>query len=209
MKLKKNIINESLERVKKIFNENIYPIDNEIGINYIDDNEFLVVARADKITSIFISIGLYTNFNRDYSSFALIQPSDKMPLLKSLGKPFTITFSLDRAKKLLKNEQPKVVQKYLDYVLLSQLVIIYQEKLIEKYSEAYNILLKDSFNEDIVKDEFNSIFASKYCDEDIASKIDFKLNNSVYSKMKKLTNDDLSLKSKLEEEKTSKAFKYI
>lgn len=209
MKIKKNMISESLERVKKIFNDNIYKIDNEIVINYLNDDEFLVEARGNKLISLFISIGLYRNFDREYSSFVSINPVDKMPLLKSLEKPFIINFSLDRAKRLLKNEQPKNVEKYLDYILLSQLVTIYQEELIEKYKKAYDILLKESFNIDVAKEEFNSIFATKYCDEKIASIIDFKLNSALYLRMKKLTNEDLSLKSKLEEEKTLEAIKHI
>lgn len=209
MKIKKNMISESLERVKKIFNDNIYKIDNEIVINYLNDDEFLVEARGNKLISLFISIGLYRNFDREYSSFVSINPVDKMPLLKSLEKPFIINFSLDRAKRLLKNEQPKNVEKYLDYILLSQLVTIYQEELIEKYKKAYDILLKESFNIDVAKEEFNSIFATKYCDEKIASSIDFKLNGGLYTRMKKLTNEDLSLKSKLEEEKTLEAIKHI
>lgn len=209
MKIKKNMINESLERVKKIFNDNIYKIDNEIVINYLNDDEFLVEARGDKLISLFISIGLYRNFNKEYSSFVSINPADKMPLLKSLGKPFIINCSLDRAKRLLKDEKPKNVEKYLDYILLSQLVTIYQEDLIKKYKEAYAILSKEAFSVDIAKEEFNSIFATKYCDEKIASAIDSKLNGALYSRMKKLTNEDLSLKNKLEEEKTLEAIKHI
>lgn len=209
MKIKKNMINESLERVKKVFNDNIYKIDNEIVINYLNDDEFLVEARGDKLISLFISIGLYRNFDKEYSSFVSINPSDKMPLLKTLGKPFVINFSLDRAKRLLKNEQPKNVEKYLDYILLSQLVTIYQEDLIKKYKEAYDILAKEAFSVDIAKEEFNSLFATKYCDEKIASSIDSKLNGGLYTRMKKLTNEDLSLKSKLEEEKTLEALELI
>lgn len=209
MKIKKNLINDSLERAKKIFNDNIYELDNDIAINYLDDNEFLVNARGDKLNSLFISIGLYKNFNKEYASFANVNPEDKMPLLKSFGKPFVINISLERAKKLLKNEQPKNVEKYLDSILLSQLVVIYQEALIEKYKEAYDVLLKESFSVDLAKEEFNSIFVTKYCDEEVVSKIDYKLNGNLYFKLKKLTNEELSLKSKLEEEKTLKALELI
>lgn len=129
MKVTKAFMIEVLQEVVGRYEEEVCPIGNEVRLAFIDKEEFLEVAKQNRLIQEQMRIGIYKRFEEEYPNFMVVFKEGKHPVLAVMGLPYRVTVCFDIAKKRLKPFGKEEVRAYLSYMYAHELTHIVQDRL--------------------------------------------------------------------------------
>ena len=206
MEITKKVIQESLDKAMEVLSKNIITPHRKVEINYESDNFFIESARNSHINNVLINLKAYGDFDKEYASFAAVYSQNKSDILDLFELPYKITISLDRAKKVLSKERAVDVRIYLHYVLLHELIHLFEDEIKEKYSECYAKILSKLKNETYANEMFSEVFAYKYANHKRTEELDKKFNYKLY---RKLTSGRMKMANHKDEKEMMEYINYI
>lgn len=176
MLITKQFIKDQLAEACQLFNDNVYPIDNSIEVEFIDKATFLGEAKKNALIQQQISLGLYNYFDKEYPNFFVVYAYNKDPMRRALGLSYKVTVCFDMAKDLMKRFKPNQVKAYFLYAFIHEIGHIYEYKLIDMWGDAWEQALVDTNqDESLAKELFVDDLATGLVDDSTFTSINEEL----------------------------------
>ena len=187
MKLTKAFMVEVLQEVVGRYETEVCPLGNEVRLAFMDKDEFLSMAKENRLIQGQIKMGLYRNFEEEYPNFLVVLHEGKHPVLSVMGLPYRITVCFDIARKRLKPYHKEEVRQYLHYVFAHELTHIVQEKLKDSHPHWWHkVLVESKGNVEAAHELLAEDVGKRFGDYEVYRRVEDGLWGIIHNRIRKM-----------------------